>query len=51
MEEEAREVVAEESGDNPMRLEDAVQRERRESTATEHKALKESGAHAGSASR
>ena len=49
--EEAREDVVEESGGNPIRLEDVVQKEQRKSSATEEKASKESGAHVGSVSR
>ena len=49
--EEAREVVVEESGGNPIRFEDVVQKEQWKSSASEEKASKEGGDNAGSASQ
>ena len=43
--EEAREVVVEESGGNPIRLEDVVQKGQQKSPATEENASKEGGDH------
>ncbi len=45
MAEEAREVVVEESGGNPLRLEDVVQKGQWKSPATEENASKDGGDH------